>query len=102
MAAALLAFAGCGKSSKSGAERISASMDVSKFSEAFPTPTPEQQQSITKVSQGVRYRMYPEALAALDQLSADASLTDAQKKAVNDLIEGIKQALTNTPAAPTQ
>ena len=75
-------------------------MDLAKFSEAFPTPTPEQQQYVAKASQGIRYRMYPDALAALDQLSADASLTDAQKKAVNDLIEGIKQALTNAPAAP--
>jgi hypothetical protein len=33
----------------------------------------------------------------LDQFSGDASLTDAQKKAVSSLIEGIKQALTNTP-----
>ena len=100
--AGLLAFAGCGKSEQPSAQRISASMDLQKFAQAFPAPTPEQQKNVAKASQGVRYRMYPDALAALDQLSGDASLTDAQKKAVSDLIEGVKQALTNTSAAPAQ
>jgi hypothetical protein len=100
--AGLLAFVGCSKSEKAGPQQTSAAMDFTKFRQAFPTPTPEQQQVIAKVSQGIRYRLYPDAGAALTQLSGDASLTDAQKKAVSDLIEGIKQAMTNAPAAPAQ
>ena len=100
--AGLLAFAGCGKSDKAGAQRVTTGIDIQKFRQAFPTPTPEQQQNIAKVSQGIRYRLYPAALESLSQLSADASLTDAQKKAVSDLAEGIKQAVANTPAAPAQ
>jgi hypothetical protein len=100
--AGLLAFAACSKSEKAGAQQPSAAMDFTKFRQAFPTPTPEQQQVIAKVSQAIRYRLYPDAVAALAQLSGDASLTDAQKKAVNDLAAGLSQMMTNAPAAPTQ
>ena len=97
-----MAFAGCGKSGKGNTQAGAAGMDVMKFREAFPSPTPEQQQNIIKVTQNVRYRLFPDALEALDKLNADASLTEAQKKAVNDMLEGIKQAMTNAPAAPSQ
>jgi hypothetical protein len=101
-AAGALTLAGCGKSEKAGAQQPSAAMDFTKFRQAFPAATPEQQQVIAKVSQGIRYRLYPDALAALAQFSGDASLTDAQKKAVNDLAAGLNQMMTNAPAAPTQ
>ena len=100
--AGLLAFAGCGKSDKAVPQQPSAAMEFTKFRQAFPTPTPEQQQMLAKVSQGIRYRLYPDVLANLTQLSGDASLTDAQKKAVSDLTAGINQMMTNTPAAPAQ
>jgi len=102
VAAGLLAFVGCGKSEKAGTQQPSAAMDFTKFRQAFPTPTPEQNQAIAKVSQAIRYRQYPEVFAALEQLSSDASLTDAQKKAVSGLIEGIKQTMANAPVAPAQ
>jgi len=102
IAAGALALAGCGKSDKAGAQQPSAAMDFTKFRQAFPAPTPEQNQVIAKVSLGIRYRLYPDALAALAQLSGDASLTDAQKKAVSDLAGGLSQMMTNAPAAPTQ
>ena len=102
-AAGALTLAGCGKSDKAGAaQQPSAAMDFTKFRQAFPAATPEQQQVIAKVSQGIRYRLYPDALAALAQLSGDASLTDAQKKATSDLAAGLSQMMTNAPAAPTQ
>jgi hypothetical protein len=58
--AGLLAFAGCGKSGKAVPQQTSAAMEFTKFRQAFPTPTPEQQQMLAKVSQGIRYRLYPE------------------------------------------
>ncbi len=97
--AGMLALAGCGKSDQNQAQRVPAMMDLPKFQQAFPSPTPEQQTSLEKVISGVRYRLYPEALAALDKLSADPSLNDAQKKAVNDMIQGIKQTLSPAPAS---
>jgi hypothetical protein len=100
--AGVLALAGCGKSDKTSAQQSSPAMDFTKFRQAFPTPTPEQEQAISKVSQAIRYRLYPDVLAILTQLGGDASLTDAQKKAVSDLTAGINQMMTNAPAAPAQ
>jgi hypothetical protein len=100
LAAGLLAFGGCGKSDQAGDRGIPAAMDLAKFQQAFPSPTPDQQSDIAKTSEGVRYGLYPNALAALDKLAGDPALTEPQKKAVNDLIQGIKQTLAKAPAPP--
>jgi len=100
--AGLLAFAGCGKSEKPSTQAGPPAMDVMKLRQAFQNPTPDQQQCVSKVAQGIRYRMYPTALENLTKLSADSSLTDAQKKIVNDMLEAVKQAMTNPPAIPAQ
>jgi len=100
LVAGLLGLAGCGKSDSAGDRGVPATMDLPKFQQAFPSPTPAQQSSIAKVTEGVRYGLYPNALAALDSLAKDPALTDAQKKAVSDLIEGIKQSMATAPAPP--
>jgi len=98
-----LAFAGCGKPASTQVQGTTiAAMDVPKFQQAFPSPTPAQQSSIDKVRMGVRYGTYPDVLAALDKLASDPSLTEPQKKAVSDLIEGVKQTLAKTAAAPAK
>jgi hypothetical protein len=102
LAAGLLVFAGCGKSDKNSAPVDSVRMDLPKFQQAFPSPTMEQQGNLAKVSSGIRYRLYPDALAALESLAGDATLTEPQKQAVADMIKGVSQAMTNAPAAPTQ
>ena len=77
-------------------------IDLPKFQQAFPSPTPEQQGTLAKVLEGTRYGLYPQALAALDKLAADPTLTEPQKKAVSDLIAGIKQTMAKAPAPPPQ
>jgi len=100
--AGLLAFVGCGKSEKNQAQGIPAMMDLSKFQQAFPSPTPAQQSHIAKASEGVRYGLYTNALSALDKLAADPALSEPQKKAVSDLIEGIKHTMAKASAPPAQ
>ena len=102
LVAGLLVFAGCGKSDKNSAQTGTVRMDLPKFQQAFPSPTPQQEANLSKVASGVRYRLYPDALAALDGLSNDPALTEPQKKAVADMIAGVQQAMTNAPAAPGQ
>jgi hypothetical protein len=102
LVAGLLVLAGCGKSDKNSAQAGMAGIDLAKFSQAFPSPTPEQQGTLAKVTSGVRYRLYPDAMTALEALASDATLTEPQKKAVADLMKGVSQAMTNAPAAPTQ
>ena len=100
--AVALAFVGCGKPAQSPAPGDRVRMDLAKFTQAFPSPTPEQQGALSKVANGVRYRLYPEALTALEGLAGDTSLTEPQKKAVADMIAGITQAVTNAPPATAQ
>ena len=97
-----LAFAGCGKPASTQVQGTVAAMDIPKFQQAFPSPTPAQQSNIDKVRMGVRYGTYPDVLAALDKLASDPSLTEPQKKAVSDLIEGVKQTLAKTATAPAK
>jgi hypothetical protein len=94
----LLACAGCRKS-ESPAQTIPASMDLSTFLRAFSSPTPAQEASIAKVTEGVRYRLYPNALAALKELASDPTLSGPQKQAVSNMLQGVEQAMTNAPAA---
>jgi hypothetical protein len=98
--AGTLAFVGCGKSNTGTVQGTPPPVDMPKFVQAFPTPTPDQQANLSKMQLAVRYGQYPEALVALDKLAQDASLTEPQKKAVNDLIEGLKQKLATVPTAP--
>jgi hypothetical protein len=98
----VLAFAGCGKADKSTAQHIPATMDVAKLQQAFPSPTPGQQSTLGKVQQSVRYSLLPDALASLEKLASDPSLTEPQKKAVSDMIEGVKTALAKTLTAPAK
>jgi hypothetical protein len=100
--AGLLVLAGCGKSDKNASQAGTGGMDLVKFTQAFPSPTAEQQQELAKVTSGIRYRLYPDAMAALEKLSGDATLTDPQKQAVADLMKGVEKVMTNAPAAPTQ
>ena len=94
----VLAFTGCGKTDTAKEPGLPAAMG--RFDQAFATPTPEQQGIIFKMVQSIRYRNYPDALAALDTLSSAAGLNDAQKKAVSDLTQEVKQAQANNPNPP--
>jgi hypothetical protein len=96
----LLALAGCGKSGKNPAQAVPGAIDMPKFQQAFASGTPDQQANVTKVMSGVRYRLYPEALAALEKLGSDPAITEPQKQAVSNMVEGIKAAMAKAAAAP--
>ena len=98
----LLALVGCGKSGQSTAQSIPSAMDLPKFQQAFASGTPDQQANATKVTRSIRYNLYPDALAALDKLTSDPALTEPQKQAVSNVLQGIKQAMAKAPAAPPQ
>lgn len=96
--AGMLALCGCGKSGSTTDKNLEANPTI-KFSQAFPTPTPELQASITKVMLTVRYGQYPEAIVELDKLANNPQLTEAQKKAVNDMIEHVKKTASGAAGA---
>ena len=87
---AMLAVVGCKKSdSNSGAKNVSALGIIRK---AFPNPGPDISPSVEKIAFGMRYGDYNAALAELDKLAANPSLTPDQKKAVADATEAVKKS----------
>jgi hypothetical protein len=97
--AGVFALAGCGKSSKPQPSADAAVMDMRQLQQAFPSPSNEVQSSLDKVRMAIRYRQVEVVLAELDKLANNASLTEPQKKAVNDKIEQVKQAISAAAAA---
>jgi len=100
--ACVLALAGCGKSGNGGASSVPAKMDFANFQKAFPAPAPGQLACIREASDGIRHQQYPGALAALEKLASDPALTAPQMKAVNDMIQGVKEAMAKAPAPAPQ
>lgn len=104
LAAGFLALAGCGQSQKAPPPTVinGVKVDLPKFNQAFVTVNPELQSSLGKVSMAIRYGQYPEAVAELEKLASNASLTEPQKKAATELLEQLKQVASQPPARPAQ
>ena len=102
--ATLPSLVGCGKpkTDASQTQPDAPVMLLPKLSEAFVSPSPAQQPLVAEAYRSVRYSQYPQALAALDRLARDPALTEPQKKAVNDLVQSIKQAMAQAPAPPAR
>lgn len=102
LAAGLLTFSGCGKSEKlpTSQEVGGVSVDLPKLQAAFAGAPPDLLNEVQNVSFGLRYGDYMKSLAALDKLANNASITEAQKKVVNDVIEQVKKVMAaQAPAA---
>jgi hypothetical protein len=100
--AGMLASAGCGKSSKpAGPVRTPGVVDISDVQLAFPAPPPEVASSLDKMRFSLRYRQFDVALVELDKLAHLPNLTEPQKKAIDEAIEQVKQAIA-LPAKPSQ
>jgi hypothetical protein len=100
LAVATLALAGCGKSAKDTANASNPMTGVAILQKSFPAPSPQLQASIGKIYTGVRYGEYDLPQAELDNVAADPSLNDAQKKSVGDLTEQLKKTIAAAPPKP--
>jgi Skp family chaperone for outer membrane proteins len=101
--AGLFTVAGCGKSSKPQPSAPPGVIDLGKLQQAFPAPRAEVRASLAKLNFAKRYGDYQAALAELDKLAQLPDLTDAQKQAINDMIQAVKQkAETKAPTPPAQ
>ncbi len=95
--AGVLAVPGCKRGSQGpvALSRDKITFDMPKLHEALASTGPEIQDELRAVSFGIRYGQYTASLAALDKLASSPNMTDDQKKAVNELREKVKQAITN-------
>jgi hypothetical protein len=98
----LLALSGAGCSKKAvSAPPQTLQQGVAQLRAALLTADPEVQRELyNRVVRGIRYRQYPQALAALDRIASNPSLNDQQKKIVNDVAELLKQAAQKQQNAP--
>jgi hypothetical protein len=92
---ALLACAGCGnKEQTPSANQISGvQVDMPKLGSTFEAASPELRSPIIEAGSNLRYGQYAKALASLSPLTNNASLTDQQKKVLNEVIDQIKQVI---------
>jgi hypothetical protein len=99
LTAGALALAGCGKPA-APPPRPPGVVDLGDLQRAFPTPPPEIQTSLDRLRYSTRYRQFDAAQAELDKISRAPNLTDAQKKAVNEVIAQVKEAMSTSPTRP--
>jgi hypothetical protein len=103
IAVGVLALAGCGKSDKNAkAPRVPGRVDLSQVQEQFPNPTPEAAACLDKIRFACRYRTFDTAQAELDKLAKLPDLTEPQKKAVDEVIEQVKVAISSGAGRPPQ
>lgn len=98
----LLAASGAGCAKKpASAPPQTLQQGVAQLRAALRTAGPEVERDLyDHVVRGIHYRHYPEALAALDRIANNPSLSDQQKKLANDVTELLKQAAQKQQNAP--
>jgi len=92
-----LALPGCGKKGPQGPSAYDVSgvkLDVPKFQQAFETAGDDVKPVAAEAVSHIRYGQYAEALMSLDKLANNPALSEPQKKAVNDVIEQMKQVIS--------
>jgi hypothetical protein len=96
--AGVLALVGCGKKEAPTPTVQGVTVDWPKLDKAFYTASAEVRNILPEVEMGVRFRDYPRAFAALAKLDSAPGVTEAQKKAVAEVTEQVKQLATKAPA----
>jgi hypothetical protein len=71
-------------------------VDLPKLDTVFTSAGADVQSSAALTKQYIRYAELPKALAELGALAANPTLTENQKRVVNDLTAQIKQAIANS------
>ena len=101
--AGVFALAGCGKSQQQQQgpppmEIRGVKIDVPKLQQAFANEKPELRSVAVDAGSDIRYGKTADALAKLQKLAADPSVTEPTKKVINDVIEQVKQLAAKAPA----
>lgn len=99
---ALLPLGGCTKAARVEPYEVQGvKVDVPQLDMAFANAAPELQGSTAAFKRFFRYGQYPQALAELDKLGRQPSLTALQKKLIEDLTAQTKEVVAkSTPAPP--
>ena len=104
LVATLLLFSACGKSKQSSqaAATQRVPVDVPKLRDTCASGPPDVQAGAGRAIMAIRMDNYATALAELERLAANPSLTETQKQAVKEVSEQVRHNLAATPPAPKQ
>lgn len=96
-AAILLLFAGCKKTPSHTEDRYGIGIDWPKLETEFRNNPPAVQAAASSIKRFILYHQFPQAIAALENLATNPTLTEAQKKILTDLRDQTQQAMTKAP-----
>jgi hypothetical protein len=100
---AVLLAASCKKAETPSPQAASGQpFDIMTLRSAFPSPSPEINESLAKLARDMRYSSYDLALQDLTTLASNPSLTEPQKKAVSSATEQVNQMQAAAPPKPAQ
>jgi len=77
-------------------------VDVPKLRDTCASGAPAVKAGANRAVMALRVANHATALAELEKLAADPSLTEAQKQAVKEVSEQVKHNLALTPPTPKQ
>ena len=99
LAASLFSLTGCNKKAVKPEEKVgTVTIDMQKVYDLASGTSPDVQQTAAKLQSEIRYRQWEQALADLDRIVNDPSLSAKQKQEAQDLIGQAKQLATQPPA----
>jgi hypothetical protein len=101
--AGLVALAGAGCKKEAAMPKMptysKVQVNMPKLKQTLSTAGQDVQTAVRAVSMKLRYGQYLQALMGLDKLKDTPGLNDAQKQAIDEVIEQVKQAAKNQEAA---
>ena len=101
----LVAFNGCKKAAVSepppgSIQMAGVNIDLPKLDSEFQNASPDLQSAVTQIKTSFRGGRFVRMITELDKLSSNPSLTESQKKVVNDVIDQMKQLIAKIPGTP--
>src|SRR5690348_9122100 len=98
LAATLLVSAGCKKQRVEPVQKEGGvSIDMRQIYDLSHGSSPEVQAAVGRLETEIRYSQYVQALADLDKIANDPSLSADKKKEAQDLIEKVKELAKSAP-----
>jgi len=88
---------GCKKAQSQTAaqDRYGIGIDWPRLDSDFRDGDPAVQAGVASIKRSILYHQFPQAIANLEKLASNPSLTDPQKKILNDLRDQTRQVMAN-------
>jgi hypothetical protein len=102
-AVGLLSLAGCGPPNRPNERHLEENgvrVDWPKLDAAFNQSEGDLKKAEMNAKRHIIYRRFPEAVAALDGLASNPNLTEAQKRAVDEVLAQVRRVVEKAAPGP--